>query len=59
MLPDKAYYRPDEIAKHYEVKVKTVYGWIAEGKLAAEKICGGTIRIPRESIDKIKKPAIN
>lgn len=59
MLPDKDYYRPDEIAKHYEVKVKTVYGWIAEGKLDAEKICGGTIRIPRASIGKMKRPVIN
>lgn len=53
MLPDKDYYRPDEVAKHYDVKVKTVYGWIAEGKLEAEKICGRTIRIPRESIRKM------
>lgn len=58
-LPDKELLRPDEVAKYFSMSVKTVYGWIAEGKLIAVKI-GDTkaIRIPRENVKSILKPAI-
>jgi len=46
-LPKKDYIRPDEIAACYDVDVKTVYGWIATGKLAAVKV-GGALRVERK-----------
>ena len=57
-LPEKEWYRPDEVAKHYDVSLSAIYQWIQEGKLNAEKICGKTIRIPRQSIEEMKKPVM-
>ena len=37
-LPDKELLRPDEVAKYLSISVKTIYGWIAEGKMEAVKI---------------------
>lgn len=45
-LPQKDHIRPDEMALCYDVDVKTVYGWIATGRLAAVKV-GGAVRIKR------------
>lgn len=56
-LPDKELLRPDEVAAYYSVKVKTVRGWIATGKLDAIKIAGGLLRVPRTAINKIESPA--
>jgi len=56
-LPEKAYYRPDEIAQFYSVSKRTVYLWIEEGRLSAVKIAGTTIRISRESLSGIEEPA--
>jgi len=49
-LPEKAYYRPDEIAEYLGVAKRTIYVWIESGKLHAVKITGKTIRISRESL---------
>lgn len=49
-LPEKAYYRPDEIAEYYQVSRSTVYLWIETGKISAVKVMGKTIRIPREAL---------
>lgn len=49
-LPEKAYYRPDEIAEYYQVSRSTVYLWIETGKISAVKVMGTTIRIPREAL---------
>jgi excisionase family DNA binding protein len=57
-LPNKSLLRPDEVAKHYSVSVKTVRGWIASGKLEARKIAGGLLRIPRESLPKIESSPV-
>lgn len=46
-LPKKDYIRPDEMATCYDVDVKTVYGWIATGRLEAVKV-GGAVRIKRK-----------
>lgn len=54
-LPDKAYFRPGELAKFYDVSKSVIYQWINEGKINAEKICGRSIRIPREEAEKMKK----
>jgi len=51
-LPNKALLRPDEVATYLSLRPKTVYGWIATGKLPAEKIFG-TIRVKRSELEKI------
>ena len=54
-LPDKQWYRPDEVARHYDVSLRAIYQWVQEGKLNADKICGKTIRISRKAIDEMKR----
>lgn len=49
MLPNKPFFRPESVAEYYDVNVKTVYGWIDQGKMDAVKV-GGSIRIPRHAI---------
>lgn len=56
-LPEKAYYRPDEIAEYFGVRTRTIYVWIESGKLPAVKIAGKIIRISRESVSGIIRPA--
>lgn len=50
LIPDKQLFRPDEIARFFEVSRRTVYRWIDEGKLRAVKIAGSTVRITREAL---------
>lgn len=57
-MPQKVLLRPAEVARFFSVSVKTVYGWIAEGKLEGKKICGSTLRIKREDVDKIIKSSL-
>jgi excisionase family DNA binding protein len=56
-LPDKAFFRPDEVAEYYGVAVSTVYSWIAEGKLEAVRLAGRTTRISHEAIINLPKAA--
>lgn len=51
VLPDKVLLRPDEVAKHWQVSVSTIYRWIDTGIMEAVKK-GGTVRIPYESARK-------
>lgn len=51
-LPEKTLLRPDEVALFFQVRVKTVYGWIDTGKLDATKV-GKVLRIYRESVIKL------
>jgi excisionase family DNA binding protein len=55
----KDFYRPDEVAKKYNVARSTIYFWISTGKLDAVKIAGGTVRITVEALKKIEKPVID
>jgi excisionase family DNA binding protein len=58
-LPDKELLRPDEVAKYLSLSVKTIYGWIAEGKLDAVKVGPfQVLRIPREGVINLIRPAI-
>ena len=45
MLPDKTYFRVDEVAAHFGVSPRSVYRWIRRGRLAAVRI-SGAVRIP-------------
>ena len=52
-IPEKRLFRPDEVAKLFDVSVRTVYGWCDAGKLEFLRIGGRTMRIERECIIKI------
>jgi excisionase family DNA binding protein len=56
-LPNKALFRPDEVAEYLSVSRKTVYNWIALGKLEAVKI-SSLLRIPKEKLIEFQKSTI-
>lgn len=58
-LPNKERFRPDEVAKYLDMSVKTIYSWIATGKMNAIRTGGRALRIPREEIIKIQEPSIS
>ncbi len=50
-LPDKELLRPNEIAEYFSVSIKTVYGWIDQGKLDAVKLFpSGPLRIKKSAL---------
>ena len=49
-IPDKAFFRIDEVAKIFGVHAHTVRKWIEEGKLAFVKLPGGHIRVAHSAI---------
>ena len=52
-IPEKRLFRPDEVAKIFDVSVKTVYNWCDCGKLEFMRVAGRTMRIERDCIIKI------
>ncbi len=57
-LPDRELLKIDDVAKYYDVKPKTVRGWIATGKLLAVKIVSGW-RIRRSDALALQKESIS
>jgi excisionase family DNA binding protein len=58
-LPNKKYLTPQEVAAFYNLNVKTLYGWIAEGKLNAERIGPSRVlRIRREVAEQLSQPVV-
>lgn len=53
-FPQKELFRPDEVAKYYDVSVRTVYFWIRTGQLEAVKV-GRLLRIPLQKIKKFQR----
>ena len=52
-LPNKKYFRPDEVAEYFSISVRTVYRLVEKGDLAGIHLRekgGGALRIPREAI---------
>ena len=49
-LPDKPFFRPDEVAKYFSVSRATVYRWIDEGRLQSVRIGEKVVRVRRESV---------
>ncbi|MFA6336143.1 MAG: helix-turn-helix domain-containing protein [Bacteroidales bacterium] len=59
-LPNKKYLTPQEVADFYNVKVKTLYGWISEGKIEAERIGPSRVlRIKREVAEQLPQPVVS
>jgi excisionase family DNA binding protein len=49
-LKDGALLRPDQVADIFKVTKKTVYNWVAQGKLAAVVVAGRSLRIKKEAV---------
>ena len=58
-LPDKDWFRPDEVAKHFGVHKSTVYRWIESGKMEAVKLSKKLIRISKKAIIDFPKEIID
>ena len=59
-LPDKQYLTPQEVAEHYRIKIRTLYSWIAEGKVEAERVGSSRVlRIKREVAEQMTQPVIS
>ena len=58
-LPNKTLLRPDEVALYLSISVKTLYGWIAMGKIDAVKVGPShLLRIKREVVESMNPPAV-
>jgi excisionase family DNA binding protein len=54
-LPQKRYYTPNEVALYFNMKIKTLYSWMQEGKVAFIVPAGGRLkRISREEVERMK-----
>ena len=53
-LSNKAYYRPDEIAKYFDIPKSTFYQRMQEGRIKFILVGGVDRRIPREEVERMK-----
>ena len=53
-LPEKEWFRPDEVARYFDVTRKTVYLWITTEQIKAMRVMG-SLRIHRTVVEKIPK----
>jgi excisionase family DNA binding protein len=54
LIPDKPLFRPDEVAGLFLISTRTVYNWVAEGRIPAVKVGPyGIIRIKRDDVEKM------
>ena len=54
-LPDKKYFTPKEVADYFNMKIKTLYSWMQEGKVLYIIPAGGRLkRISREEVERMK-----
>jgi excisionase family DNA binding protein len=59
-LPNKQYLTPKEVATFYGVKLKTLYGWISEGKVEADRVGPSRLlRIRREVAEQLVQPVVS
>lgn len=49
----KEYYRVEEVAKLFDLSIRSIYRWIDFGTLDAKKLPNGQIRVHRDAIKKI------
>ena len=55
MTEENRTYRPDQVAKLFEVKRRTVYRWIQRGMLNAFYTPGGDPRVSHEEIQRFRR----
>jgi excisionase family DNA binding protein len=51
-LPPGQYRKPRDVAEQLDVKLQTVYGWIAAGKLPSIRLSARALRIRQEDLDR-------
>jgi len=56
LLPQKRFFRPDELATILCLSRRTVYRMITDGRLQAVKWGGGPWRIPQEAVTALFPP---
>jgi len=52
-IPSKVLWKVSAVAEFFDVTVRTVRNWIAEGEVQTVRIPGGGVRVLRTSIEKI------
>jgi excisionase family DNA binding protein len=52
-IPEKLYYRPDEVARLLRVSVRTVRRWVAMNRIEHVHTPGRAIRIPGQELKRI------
>ncbi len=57
-IPNKRYFRPDEVARYLEESVFLVYKWLQRGKIKYLKH-GRKIVIPREELVRIDRDGVH
>ena len=57
-LPNNTLLKPSTVAEYFQVSKKTIYLWVSVGKLDGVKLGGKTLRVTRESVDRLHAPAI-
>lgn len=50
-------YTAEELAKLCRVHVSTVRRWIARGRVRAIRLPGGTYRVTKAEVDRLREPA--
>ena len=50
---------PKEVASRLSVSPRTVYGWIAEGRLASVRLSERVTRVPEDAVDAMVRTALN
>jgi excisionase family DNA binding protein len=50
MIPDKLFFRADELANILDVHVRTIRRWVQEGKLNVVRLPSNQMRIQRKDI---------
>ncbi len=53
-LPEKSYYRPDEVYKYFGIPKSTFYKRMRNGKIKYILVGGIDRRIPREEVERMK-----
>lgn len=56
-IPDKRYFRPDEVAKILEQPLRTIYFWLQHDKIKHLHF-GKRVKITREEVEKISERGI-
>lgn len=54
VLPNKVYFRPDEVANYFSVSLRTIYYWCDMGIIESIKI-SGSVRIHRGKIKEFEQ----
>lgn len=52
-IPNKALFRPDELAVILNVSTRTIYYWISVGTIRARKIGVHTLRITKDEVERM------